>query len=333
MPRIAPSSPLIRWIVAMLAALGPMAGQSSEPVIAIHGGAGTILRENMTPALEAEYHAALGSALEAGYGRLARGEPALDAITAAITLLEDSPLFNAGRGAVYTWEGSHELDASIMDGATGRAGAVGGVRGVRNPIVLARRVMDASPHVFLAGPGAEDFAREQDIVFAPDAWFHTDRRREQWEAMRKRNQAASGPMLIGTVGAVALDTAGNLAAGTSTGGMTGKRWGRLGDSPVIGAGTWARNDGCAVSATGHGEYFIRLGIAHEIYARVRIGGESVEAAASGVIHGALEETGGTGGVIVLDPDGRVAMPFNTQGMYRGVMRAAGEARTAIYAEP
>ncbi len=332
MPRIAPSRSLSRWILIMLAALGPAPGQS-EPVIAIHGGAGTIVRENMTPELEAQYHAALETALEAGYGSLARGDSSLDAVTAAIALLEDSPLFNAGRGAVYTWEGTHELDASIMDGSTGRAGAVGGVRGIRNPILLARRIMDESPHVFLTGPGAEAFAREQDIAFAPEDWFHTDSRREQWEILRRKNQAASGPMLIGTVGAVALDKAGNLAAGTSTGGMTGKRWGRLGDSPVIGAGTWARNNGCAVSATGHGEYFIRLGVAHEICARVRLGGETVEVAANGVIHGALEEMGGTGGVIVLDREGRVAMPFNTQGMYRGVMGADGAPRTSIYAGP
>ncbi len=332
MPRIVPSRRLSRWILIMLAALGPASGQS-EPVIAIHGGAGTIVRENMTSDLEAQYHAALETALEAGYGSLARGDSSLDAVTAAITLLEDSPLFNAGRGAVYTWEGTHELDASIMDGATGRAGAAGGVRGVRNPILLARRVMDESPHVFLTGPGAEAFARKQGIAFAPEDWFHTDSRREQWETLRRKNQAASGPMLIGTVGAVALDKAGNLAAGTSTGGMTGKRWGRLGDSPVIGAGTWASNDGCAVSATGHGEYFIRLGVAHEICARVRLGGETVEAAANGVIHGALEEMGGTGGVIVLDREGRVAMPFNTQGMYRGVMGADGAPRTSIYAGP
>ena len=321
-----------RWVIAMLASLGTVAAHS-DPVIAVHGGAGTIDRDRMTPELEIAYHDALREALAAGYGALTRGASALDAVTAAVTILEDSPLFNAGRGAVYTWDGTHELDASIMDGTTRRAGAVGGIRNVRNPIVLARRVMENSPHVFLAGPGAEAFARDQGAEFAPDAWFHTEGRREQWEQLRRSNQAASGPLVIGTVGAVALDKNGNLAAGTSTGGMTGKRWGRLGDSPVIGAGTWADAAGCAVSATGHGEYFIRLGVAHEICARVRLGGESVGDAARTVIHGDLAKLGGTGGVIVLDASGQVAMPFNTDGMYRGVMGPDGEVRTAIYTDP
>ncbi len=321
-----------RWVVVMIAGLGTLAAHGA-PVIAVHGGAGTVDRARMTPELEAAYHAALREALAAGHDALTRGAPALDAVTKAITLLEDSPLFNAGRGAVYTWEGTHELDASIMDAATARAGAVGGVRNVRNPILLARRVMEHSPHVFLAGPGAQAFARDQGIEFAPDSWFHTDSRREQWEELRRSNRAASGPLVIGTVGAVALDSSGHLAAGTSTGGMTGKRWGRLGDSPVIGAGTWADPSGCAVSATGHGEYFIRLGVAHEICARVRLAGASVDDAGQAVIHGELSRLGGTGGVIVLDSDGRVAMPFNTDGMYRGVMGPDGEARTAIYADP
>jgi beta-aspartyl-peptidase (threonine type) len=315
----------------MLAGLGALAANAG-PVIAVHGGAGTLDRARMTPEREAAYHEALRNALAAGHAVLTRGNPALDAVTVAVTVLEDSPLFNAGRGAVYTWDGAHELDASIMDGATARAGAVGGVRKVRNPILLARRVMEDSPHVFLAGRGAEAFARDHAIEFAPDAWFHTDERREQWEQLRRSSQAASGALVIGTVGAVALDKAGNLAAGTSTGGMTGKRWGRLGDSPVIGAGTWADPAGCAVSATGHGEYFIRLGVAHEICARVRLGGETVEDAAGSVIHDDLGRLGGTGGVIVLDAAGRVAMPFNTDGMYRGVMGPDGEARTAIYAD-
>jgi beta-aspartyl-peptidase (threonine type) len=193
--------------------------------------------------------------------------------------------------------------------------------------------MEDSPHVFLAGPGAESFARDRGIEFAPETWFHTESRREQWEQLRRSDQAAAGPPVIGTVGAVALDKAGNLAAGTSTGGMTGKRWGRLGDSPVIGAGTWADPAGCAVSATGHGEYFIRLGVAHEICARVRLGGQTIGEAAGSVIHGDLEKLGGTGGVIVLDASGQVAMPFNTEGMYRGVMGPDGKAATAIYDDP
>ena len=315
----------------MPASLGTPAVRGG-PVIAVHGGAGTLERDRMTPELETACHDALREALASGHEILTRGGSALDGVTAAVTVLEDSPLFNAGRGSVYTWDGSHELDASIMDAATRRAGAVGGVRNVRNPIHLARRVMEASPHVFLAGPGAEAFARDQDVAFAPDAWFQTESRREQWRQLRESDRAATGPLVIGTVGAVALDVDGNLAAGTSSGGMTGKRWGRLGDSPVIGAGTWAEASGCAVSATGHGEYFIRLGVAHEISARVRLGRQTIGDAARSVIHDDLERLGGTGGVIVLDAAGRVAMPFNTDGMYRGVMGPDGRAQTAIYAD-
>ena len=210
----------------MPASLGTPAVRGG-PVIAVHGGAGTLERDRMTPELETACHDALREALASGHEILTRGGSALDGVTAAVTVLEDSPLFNAGRGSVYTWDGSHELDASIMDAATRRAGAVGGVRNVRNPIHLARRVMEASPHVFLAGPGAEAFARDQDVAFAPDAWFQTESRREQWRQLRESDRAATGPLVIGTVGAVALDVDGNLAAGTSSGGMTGKRRGRF----------------------------------------------------------------------------------------------------------
>lgn len=321
-----------------LAALGaavaaePTAAPTARPVLAIHGGAGTIARDDLTADELADIESTLRASLAAGYGVLADGGPALDAVAAAIRILEDSPWFNAGRGAVFTHEGRHELDASIMDGRTLAAGAVGGVEGVRNPILLARRVMEASPHVLLTGPGAVAFARQEGIELRPPEYFHTDRRWRQ--LLKARGEPVAGLTVearVGTVGAVALDRDGHLAAGTSTGGMTNKRWGRLGDSPIIGAGTYASDEaGCAVSATGHGEYFIRAAVAHDICARADYGGMSVAAAAELVVMERLGELGGSGGVIALDAEGHVAMPFNTRGMYRGVATAAGEMRVAVY---
>ena len=295
----------------------------------IHGGAGTILRERLTPELEQEYRAAITEALRIGHGVLRDGGSSLDAVVAALTPLEDSPLFNAGRGAVFTSDGANSLDASVMDGATLRAGAVAGVTDVRNPIALARLVMEKSPHVMLSGPGAEQFAREQGIPSTPREWFFTERR---WKELQDAKAAeANAADKHGTVGAVALDRSGRLAAGTSTGGMTNKKWGRIGDSPVIGAGTYA-NARCAVSGTGWGEFYIRNAVAHDICARVEYGGMTLAAAADAVIMTKLpQQAKDTGGVIALDSDGNVAMPFNTAGMYRGWIDQDGTLKTAIFA--
>ena len=309
----------------------------SAYVLAIHGGAGVIERGSMTPEREVRYRTALENALRAGYEVIQNGGSALDAVTAAITPLEDSPLFNAGKGAVFTHEETVELDASIMDGATLAAGAVAGVTTVKNPILLARRVMEASPHVLLVGEGAESFADEQGFRAVANDYFYTEHRREALRQAQERERSTSGALappeawqMTGTVGAVALDRNGHLAAATSTGGMTNKRWGRVGDSPIIGAGTYADDETCAVSATGHGEYFIRLAVAHDIAARMRHGGVSLANAAEAVIHGRLTQLGGTGGVIAIDKDGRVAMPFNTPGMFRGTIDADGNVAVEIY---
>jgi beta-aspartyl-peptidase (threonine type) len=268
----------------------------------------------MTPEREAAYRASLEAALRAGYDVLRDGGSALDAVTAAIPVLEDDSLFNAGKGAVFTNAGTVELDASIMDGATLNAGAVAGVESVRNPILLARRVMEESPHVLLVGDGAEAFAEEQGFEAVPNEYFYTARRRAALERVQERERSTSGGaqphgdpepwQMTGTVGAVALDQRGHLAAATSTGGMTNKRWGRVGDSPIIAAGTYADDRTCAISATGHGEYFIRLAIAHDISARMMYLGESVSEASHAVIHERLTDLGGTGGVIAMDGEGR-----------------------------
>jgi len=244
-----------------------------------------------------------------------------------------SLLFNAGRGAVFSNAGINELDAAIMDGRTLRAGAVAAVRHVKNPIELARRVMDASPHVLLTGAGAEEFALEQSLTLVPGSYFYTERRWQQLEQARRGDRAAAADIDIGyfgTVGAVARDRDGNLAAATSTGGLTNKRWGRVGDSPIIGAGTYADNASCAVSATGSGEYFIRAVVAHEICARVRLSGVTAAAAAQAVVHGTLRKLGGDGGVIVVDRDGHLTLAFNTEGMFRGARDASGRREIAIY---
>lgn len=300
--------------------------------LAIHGGAGTIERAAMTPERDAAYRAALQAALDAGKAVLAGGGTAADAVVAVITRLEDDPRFNAGKGAVYTWDGGHELDASIMLGETRAAGSVAGVTNVRHPILLARAVMEKSQHVMLAGRGAEAFAREQGLeIVAPD-WFGTPERREALERLKaEKLSALDVDIKFGTVGAVALDQAGHVAAGTSTGGMTGKRWSRIGDAPVIGAGTYADDRSCAVSATGWGEYFIRVGVARTICARMEMKGESAQAAADAVIAD-VGRLGGDGGVIVVAPNGDAVFSLNSAGMYRGRATSAGVNEVAIYRE-
>ncbi|HET6396847.1 MAG TPA: isoaspartyl peptidase/L-asparaginase [Pseudoxanthomonas sp.] len=305
-------------------------------MLAIHGGAG-VERAGLSAAEEAEARKALEDALRAGHARLRAGAPALEAVAAAIAVLEDAPQFNAGRGAVFTHDGRNELDASIMDGASGQAGAVAGVRRVKNPIRLARAVMERSPHVMLVGEGAEAFAGEQGVELVDPSWFRTEKRwRQLQDALareRGKAQAGSAPAhpYFGTVGAVALDARGRLAAGTSTGGMTNKRWGRVGDSPLIGAGTWA-DAHCAVSGTGWGEYYIRAAAAHEICARVRLAGQPLARAAAAVIDRDIPVAGGDGGAIALGADGSVAFPFNTEGMYRGWIGADGVPHVAVFAD-
>lgn len=316
--------------------------------LVIHGGAGAIRREDMTPEKEAAYNAALDSALTVGETILKNGGTALDAVEQTVMWLENCPLFNAGRGAVFTHDGRNELDASIMDGATQQAGAVGGVTTVKNPIRLARAVMEKSPHVFLTGRGAEQFAAENGLELVDPKWFFTQ---ERWDALQKElraEQEKSGKQgslnfpqkeparrhpdgKFGTVGCAALDQSGNLAAGTSTGGMTNKRWNRIGDSPVIGAGTYASNDACAVSCTGHGEFFIRYAVAHDVWALMTYKGLSLAGAADLVVNKKLVEKGGEGGLIAVDKDGNIALPFNSAGMYRGYAKP-GERRVMIYKE-
>ncbi len=327
--------PFLTALAACLAAAMPAAAHGEEPMIsiAIHGGAGVISKSSMSAENERAYHADLGRALDAGYAVLEKGGSSLDAVVAAVKILEDSPLFNAGKGAVFNHAGVNELDAAIMDGATQKAGAVAGVRHVRNPIELARRVMERTPHVLLAGEGAEEFALEQGMPLVPGSYFYTQRRWQQLEDAQKAERSASLSEDIGyfgTVGAVARDRDGNLAAATSTGGMTNKRWGRIGDSPIIGAGTYADNATCAVSATGSGEYFIRAVVAHEICARVRLSGVSAAEAARDVIHGKLQALGGDGGVIVVDAKGALSLEFNTEGLFRGARDSGGRRETAIY---
>jgi len=302
--------------------------------IAIHGGAGVIDRAAMSPEAERAYRADLERALDEGYAALERGGASLDAVVAAVTVLEDSPLFNAGKGAVFNYEGINELDASIMDGARAKAGAVAGLRHVKNPIELARLVMERSPHVMLTGKGAEEFALEQGVPLVAAGYFYTERRWQQLEDARRAGHAAPSRKedmgFFSTVGAVARDRGGNLAAATSTGGMTNKRWGRVGDSPIIGAGTYAENASCAVSATGSGEYFMRSVVAHEICARVRLAGVTASQAAHDVVHDMLRGIGGDGGVIVVDGQGAISMEFNTEGMFRGARDSGGRREVAIY---
>lgn len=348
----------------------PPADTTAKPIaIAIHGGAGTIRRSAMTPEAEAQYRAVLTQALEAGHTILKRGGTSMDAVSAAVLIMEDSPLFNAGKGAVLTADSTVELDAAIMDGKTLKAGAIAGVRGVKNPILLARKVMENSEHVMLAGKGAERFAQEQGFERMPDGYFITERRAK--ELSRAKQEDATKPLApdetpaakpskrdsttknkrsslyndndnaplqewshegkkFGTVGAVALDKSGNIAAATSTGGMTNKKYGRIGDAPIIGAGTYANNATCAVSATGHGEYFIRSVVAHDIAAFIEYKGMTVQEAANTVVMKKLVERGGSGGIIAIDAKGNVAMPFNSEGMYRGSITTDGKVSVEIF---
>jgi len=304
--------------------------------IAIHAGAGTISKENFTASMELEIRGTLMKAVQAGHEVLSSGGSSLDAITLAITILENSPHFNAGRGAVFNAEGRHELDASIMDGSNLEAGAVAGVQNIRNPILLARKVMTDSVHVMLMGEGAEVFARANGIEFADNDYFFTEHRWRQLQKAKSREKqdtqlAPESPeRWLSTVGAVALDANGDLAAATSTGGMTNKRWGRVGDSPIIGAGTYADNRSCAVSATGHGEYFIRATVARDICSRVQYQGMDLAAAADAVINGQLRDMGGDGGIIAIDPKGNIALTFNTPGMYRASVDVEGNLDVRIY---
>ena len=300
-----------------------VADKRLEWAIVIHGGAGVITRNKMTPEMDAEYRVALGAALDTGKKILIQGGSALDAVEMTIRVMEDNPLFNAGKGAVFTHEGKNELDAAIMDGSNLGAGSVACVTDIKNPITAARRVMTNSGHVMLSGTGASQFAKEQGLEIVSPSYFYTRRRFDELqEALKKEKN--------GTVGCCALDKNGNLAAGTSTGGMTNKRYNRIGDTPVIGAGTYANNNTCAVSATGHGEYFIRWTVAHDISALMEYKGLSLKEASEFVVNNKLLKAGGSGGVICLDRSGNISMPFNTEGMFRGFSSADGKEGILIY---
>lgn len=305
----------------------------SSFAIAIHGGAGTLTREEMTPEKETAYRDGLRQSIEAGSRILEKGGSALDAVEAAVRALEDHPLFNAGKGAAFSYEGTHELDAAIMNGHTLAAGAVAGVKGIRNPVSLARMVMEQSDHVLLAGAGAEAFARQMKVEPVPEAYFYTQERYDQWQKKKAQGGApAENPQKgarFGTVGAVALDKAGHLAVATSTGGLTNKRFGRVGDSPVVGAGTYA-NDRVAVSCTGDGEYFMRTVAAYDLACLVAYQGLELEEAGRVVIHEKLRKLGGEGGLIAVDAAGHLSLPFNSEGMYRAWQRQNEPLRTAIY---
>jgi beta-aspartyl-peptidase (threonine type) len=316
---------------------GAPAGAPALFALAVHGGAGTIDRKRMSKEALAAHHDGLRRALHAGYRVLAAGGGALDAVTEAVVALEDDPLFNAGRGASLTAAGTFEMDAAIMDGRDRRAGAVAALCGPKNPVRAARAVMESSPHVLLAGAGAAAFCRARGLAFAEPGYFETERRRrELQEVLERRRHGRPDPTDPaaghGTVGAVARDRAGNLAAATSTGGIAGKMPGRIGDTPLIGAGTFADNATCAVSATGHGEFFIRWGVAFEVAARLAHLGHPLEHAAAAVI-AELAAVGGAGGLIAVDREGRLALPFNTPGMYRGYIKSGGRPHTALWNEP
>ena len=316
------------------AAAAAAAAKGPQPLLVIHGGAG-VQRAGLSAEEERAARAALRSALLQGHAELKAGRPALAAVTRAITVLEDDPTFNAGRGAVFTHDGRNELDAALMEGATRRAGAVAGVQRVRNPILLAQAVMAHSAHVMMVGQGAEAFAAEQGIALVDPSYFRTEKRWQQLQRALQEDKAGQAHAELetarhfGTVGALALDAEGKLAAGTSTGGMTNKRYGRVGDSPIIGAGTWA-DEQCAVSGTGWGEYYIRTAAAHEICARVRLAGASAAQAGREVINGMIPALGGDGGAIVLTSTGEIGLPFNTEGMYRGWIGADGVPHIAIF---
>jgi len=323
------------------------ADNSKKFVLVIHGGAGTILKSQMTPEKEKAYQQGLNDALQKGYEVLSKGGTALDAVEATIEVMEDNPLFNAGKGAVFTHEGKNEMDAAIMDGKTLKAGAVAGVTNIKNPITAARAVMDKSGHVMMAGKGAEQFAAQQGCIIVDPSYFFTE---DRWKALQKAKaddslkpferdtsksflkQSENKDYKYGTVGCVALDVYGNLAAGTSTGGMTNKKFGRIGDSPIIGAGTYANNSTCAISCTGYGEYFIRLVMAKSVSDRMELGHETLQQAANEMIMHKLGDLGGDGGLIAVAKNGNISMPFNTTGMYRGYMTSDGKKEIKIYKE-
>ena len=332
------------WLLLILSLAAPAIGHpghhnegnkkvaENKWTLVIHGGAGSMERGKLPPEKDAAARDGLTRALEAGSAVLDKGGSAMDAVSAAIMVMEDDETFNAGKGAVFTYKGVNELDAAIMDGKTLGAGAVTGARYTKNPILLARAVMEKSPHVMLSREGADEFSREQGLEQVSPDYFATPERWRQLEELKAKKLGWYDiDMKYGTVGAVAVDSEGNVAAGTSTGGLTGKRWGRIGDSPIIGAGNYADNRACAVSATGAGEFFIRLGVAHEICARMRMLGEDAKTAADHVLK-ELELLGGTGGVIVAAPDGTASFSFNTPGMYRGRATSAGEKAVAVYGD-
>lgn len=333
------------FLLTIVLLILPLTGfaQQKRPAFIIHGGAGVISRAELSAEKEAEFRKKLEEAVLAGYNALQSGKTSLDAVEIAIRILEDSPLFNAGKGAVFTADGKNELDASIMDGKTLKAGAVAGLHHVKNPISLARKVMENSPHVMMIGDGAEKFAREQKIELVPAKYFWTQHR---WDALQQiikeekekakgkkvsefRNPASQNER-YGTVGAVALDKNGDLAAGTSTGGMTYKKYGRVGDAPIIGAGTYANNQTCGVSATGWGEFFIRIGVARDISALVEYKGLPIQQAVDEIIQKKLQNLGGDGGVIAIDKDGNIGVSFNSEGLYRAYIDANGKPVVQIY---
>ncbi len=298
----------------------------------MHGGAGTILRSQMTSEKEIVYRKGLTDALNAGYKILEQNGSALDAVTEAVKSLEDFPLFNAGKGSVYTHEGKHEMDASIMRGDTLEAGAVAGVQGLRNPVLAARAVMEKSEHVLLFGKGAEEFARSQHLIFESEDYFKEQHRYDQWQQALKDDRVLLDhtEKKFGTVGAVALDSSGNLVAATSTGGMTNKKFNRVGDSPIIGAGTYANNKTCAISCTGHGEYFLRAVVAYDVSCLMEYKNYSLQQACEIVINDKLVKLGGEGGLIAVDAKGNVCLPFNSEGMYRGYKENNSDIYVEIY---
>src|ERR1051326_1331399 len=320
--------------------------------LVIHGGAGTILKDSLSPELEKQYKDKLNEALNAGYEVLAKGGTSMDAVIASIKVMEDSPLFNAGKGSVFANDGTNSMDASVMDGKTGMAGAVAGVHTIKNPIEAARAVMEKSPHVMLSGDGADKFAKEQGLKIEDPKYFYDEKRWKQFQQIKKQDEIkldhnskdtsgyvhpkdaefANPDKKFGTVGCVALDKYGNLAAGTSTGGMTNKKWGRVGDSPIIGAGTYANNKTCAVSCTGHGEYFIRNVVAYDVSALMEYKGMTLEQAANQVVMKKLKEQGGEGGLVAIDAKGNIIMPFNTAGMYRAYKKNDGKSDVKIFKE-
>ncbi|GAA6152370.1 isoaspartyl peptidase/L-asparaginase family protein [Pseudoteredinibacter isoporae] len=326
-------------LVCILGFTANSTAAESTVAIVIHGGAGNIKAANLSPEQESKYQAKLQEARDRAYELLANGGKSIDAVVLAITILEDSPLFNAGKGAVYNFEGEHDLDASIMEGKQQQAGAIAGVQTIKNPIKLARAVMEKSEHVFLSGRGAEAFAQQENLEQVDNSYFNTQRR---FQSLQKAKQAllktswndmdrnTDIDYKMGTVGAVALDQHGDIVAGTSTGGRTAKRFGRIGDSPVIGAGTWADNQSCGVSATGHGEFFIRFNVAADICARVKYQGLSIQEAADKVIKEELAGIKGSGGVIVMDRQGNVAYSYNSKGMYRAYKRNDKDQHVGIY---